>query len=226
MADSVTASVPHPDSDGVSRTGPTLRTSVGATAQRLQAQFLGEQGERNQSAARGTLAELRRDAGLPIDKDPLALGRVVAVLSPPLSEGEIGHGDAPTASEKAAFHALTLFAVHMQGATRPVHRKGESFASACGRMNATSASDSLKPRFDAMLVARHARSQLTHMRSLVTLLRAHDLSFDYGQFAQDLRSLSNPERRSGVLLRWGRDFVLGGLLSATDTTDTSTEKEK
>lgn len=195
---------------------PNLRNAVGATAHRLQSQYLGEHGDTHQAGARGVLAELRRDAGAPIDKDPLALARVLAALTPPLSEFEIGRGDAASPSEKAAFHALTLFAVHMQGSTRPVHQPKTSFAAACGRMNATSASSSLKPRFDAMLVARHARSQLTHMRSLVTLLRSHDLGFDYGQFAQDLRSLSNPAQRSGVLLRWGRDFALAGYTTSTN----------
>lgn len=186
-----------------------LPVAVGTTATRLQAQYLGEQGDRARASARGTLAELRRQAGQRPDASPLSLERVLLTLQPMLTDAEVGRGDAPSSSEEAAFHALTLFALHMQGASAPVHRRGVSFASACGRLYASSDSQSMKPRFDALLLARTARSQLTHARSLVTLLRGSQLGFDYGAFARDLRSLASPQRRSGVLLRWGRDFAMG-----------------
>lgn len=186
----------------------SLAVSVGQTATVLQAQYLGEQGDRARAGARGVLAELRRQAGKPVEADPLSLERVLLTLSPTLSEQEIGRGDAPSASESAAFHALTLFALHMQGAAQPVHQRGVSFATACGRLYAISEAQSMKPRFDALLLARSARSQLTHARSLVSLLRANQLGFDYGSFARDLRSLTYPQQRSGVLLRWGRDFAM------------------
>lgn len=187
----------------------TLFTSVGATATRLQAQILGEKGERAQAQARGVLAELRRRAGQPIDQDPLSLEKTLLVLSPALNENSIGRGDVPSPSEAAAFHALTLFALHMQSSTRPMHVRGISFATACGRLYAQSDSGSLKPRFDALLLARSSRARLAHTRSMVTLLRGVGLGFDYAQFANDLRTLDSADKRSGILLRWGRDFAMG-----------------
>lgn len=187
----------------------TLFTSVGATATRLQAQILGEKGERAQAQARGVLAELRRRAGQPIDQDPLSLEKTLLVLSPALNENSIGRGDVPSPSEAAAFHALTLFALHMQSSTRPMHVRGISFATACGRLYAQSDSGSLKPRFDALLLARSSRARLAHTRSMVTLLRGAGLGFDYAQFANDLRTLDSADKRSGILLRWGRDFAMG-----------------
>lgn len=197
-----------------------LPVAVGKTVTKLQSRYLGEQGDRAQAAARGTLANLRRHAGQPIESDPLSLERVLITLDPTLTEREIGSGDAPSASERAAFYSLTLFALHMQGAATPMHRRGTSFAAACGQLYAVSESQSMKPRFDALLLARHARSQLIHARSLITLMRGRGISFDYGNFARDLRSLDHPERRSGVLLRWGRDFAMGPYLS-TSTTETT-----
>lgn len=187
----------------------TLFTSVGATATRLQAQILGEKGERAQAQARGVLAELRRRAGQPIDQDPLSLEKTLLVLSPALNENSIGRGDVPSPSEAAAFHALTLFALHMQSSTRPMHVRGISFATACGRLYTQSDSGSLKPRFDALLLARSSRARLAHTRSMVTLLRGAGLGFDYAQFANDLRTLDSADKRSGILLRWGRDFAMG-----------------
>ena len=95
----------------------------------------------------------------------------------------------------------------MQGATHEVHDESHSFASACGRLAQTSESKSIKGRFDALVLARTAQSRLIQTRSLISLLRSNDLRLNYGWFAADLRKLSNPRARNGVLLRWGRDFA-------------------
>ncbi|GAB3695491.1 type I-E CRISPR-associated protein Cse2/CasB [Corynebacterium nasicanis] len=195
----------------------TLFNAIGTTVARLQSQFLGDQGDLLKTQARGELAELRRRAGQPIDRDPLSLEKTLLVLSPTLNENSLGRGDAPSPSEEAAFHALTLFALHMQSATRPMHVPKQSFAAACGRLYALSDSASLKPRFDALLLARSSRARLSHMRSMITLLRGSQLGFDYARFASDLRALDSADKRSGVLLRWGRDFAMGRFHTADDT---------
>ncbi len=197
----------------------TLPVAVGVTATRLQSHYLGEQGDRKAAAARGTLAQLRRYAGQAPEQHPLALEQVLLTLRPTLTAAEVGRGDAASASERAAFHALSLFALHMQGASAPAHQRKKSFATACGQLYSLSESKSMKPRFDALLLARNSRSRLTHARSLITLLRGQKLGFDYGNFARDLRSLDTPQRRAGVLLRWGRDFAMAPYQTATPTTD-------
>lgn len=75
-----------------------------------------------------------------------------------------------------------------------------------GMLRRVRESSSIKPRFDALLTSLDGRSRLIHARSLINLLRSEDIGFDYGMFAQDLRSLVSADRRHGVLLRWGRDF--------------------
>jgi len=192
-------------------TKPTLQIGIGSTASYLQRNYLDRAETAAGADARRILAELRQSAARTFDADPLALQKVLMLLKPPLSDDELGRGDAPSPSELAAYNALTLFAQHMQSARKPVHTTECSFARACGRLQTLSESNSIKPRFDAMQSARDETSRVLHLRSLVTLLRSQELAFDYGNFARDLRSLQYPTRRDGVLLRWGRDYAVGTL---------------
>jgi CRISPR system Cascade subunit CasB len=184
----------------------TLQHAVGSSAATLQAQILGARGVSQQTAARGRLAILRRSAGSTAMQHPLTMQEVLDSLDPSLAPQDLGTQDTPSPSESAAFDAMTLFALHMQSATSPVHVRGRSFGTAMGMLRHRSDSGSLKPRFDALLASRDERSRLAHARSLITLLRGAGIGFDYGTFARDLRTLSG-RYRSGVLLRWARDFA-------------------
>lgn len=186
---------------------PKLRSSVAATVDRLQQGVLGRGGPVPQSEARRILATLRQHSNTPIDKDPLSLERSLSILAFPLATFEYGKGDLPSPSERAAHLALSFFAVHIQSARKPVHLEEQSFATACGMLVARSDSESLKPRFDAMVLASDPTARVIHMRSLIALLRGQELGFDYGGLAADLRSLERPDRRNRVLMRWGRDFA-------------------
>lgn len=190
-------------------TEPTdvLRNVVGATCHRLQEGYLADPDSPAHHSARAALAELRHGGTTDINKDPLGLEKVLFAMQGDFSERLAGKGDAPSPSERAAFVALTLFGIHMQGASEKMHIPGRSFTSACGYLFALNISASIKPRIDAMLLASSENARLTHIRSLVTLLRSHSIGFDYGLLARDLRSLSDPQKRSGVQLRWGRDFA-------------------
>lgn len=197
-------------------TGPSLRTSVAQTVKNLQFDYLHSPQLVKQARAKAVLANLRKFSSASPYEQPLALEEVLLTLEPPLSDKELGRGNDLSASELAAFHALTMFSVHMQSATSEAHVPGHSFGWACGRFYAQSESQSTKPRFDAMLVAADETSRLIHIRSLITLLRGVKIGFDYGSFANDLRGLGaktttqiEQTRRQGVLLKWGRDFAVG-----------------
>lgn len=183
-----------------------LRYAVGSTASALQGSYLGERGEKARSDARRTLADLRRHAGTPAEKSPLAFQVALDSMSPPLESSDLGRGDAPSASERSAFDALSLFALHMQSAKGPsVHVQGRSFGAAVGMLASGRESSSIRPRFEALMAARSDRMRLIQLRNLVTLLRADQIGLDYGALAEDLRTLAS-SKRNGVLLRWGRDF--------------------
>ncbi len=194
-------------SDPEPQTKDVLRSAVGQTCQRLQSQYFSAPGSRSHASARATLAELRRNATLDVDNNPLGLSKALFAMDGAFAERLGGTKDELTPSERAAFVALTLFAIHMQSATEPVFKQGISFASACGQLHAKSASGSIKPRIDAMLLASSEKARLVHIRSIVMLLRDRQIGFDYGLLARDLRALSNPRLRAGVQLRWGRDFA-------------------
>lgn len=185
-----------------------LAIAVGRTAHRLQEEILGARGDRAQAIAQGTLASLRRSAAFTPEQDPLAFQRVLSTLRPGLHEADLGSSETASATERAAFHALTHFALHMQSQSSGMHVSGRSFATAAGLLIRGVESSSIRPRFNALLAARSESARLTHLRSLVTLLRSSHLGFDYGWLAQDLRALTGA-RRNNVLLRWGRDVVVG-----------------
>lgn len=194
----------------------SLFRSVALTVSRLQDDYLSTNNYSAQASARGALANLRKTGSTKLDNNPMALASVLSVLYSPLSEEEIGKNDWLTPSEKAVYYCLVAFAQHMQGATTKAHEQGVGFARACGRLYATSASNSIKPRFDAMLLSRDENSMAVHLRSLISLLRNTGLPFDYARFAQDLRVLvrstknTEDERaRDRVQLRWSRDFAAG-----------------
>ncbi|MGV0423794.1 type I-E CRISPR-associated protein Cse2/CasB [Corynebacterium sanguinis] len=206
-------------------TGPLLRRAVGGTAQSLQEAYLGYKGDREAAYARGVLAQLRANSSRSVQSNPLGLQETLMVLSPQLSEQELGKSDAASASEAAAYTAMALFARHMQSASKPVHSTTHTFAQACGRLVALSDSNSVKPRFDAMQLAATEEARTVHLRSLVDLLKTRELAFDYGAFANDLRALSAPAKRNGVLLRWGREFSRGISIASTTNPTPDTEKE-
>ncbi|GAB3079045.1 type I-E CRISPR-associated protein Cse2/CasB [Corynebacterium aquatimens] len=187
----------------------SLVISVSSTVARMQSNYFDKPHSVEGTETRRALAELRQSASRGFGTDPLALQRVLMLLKPPLSESLIGKTDTATPSESAVYHALTLFALHMQSAKHPAHSAKTSFAMACGQLYVQADSGSIKMRFDAMQAAADETARIVHLRSLIALLRSHNIAFDYGWFANDLRSLRLPQRRDGVLLRWGRDFAVG-----------------
>lgn len=188
---------------------PPLLTAVTVTVERLQEDALGRGTEKSRQQARTTLSHLRRSVGIRPENDPLVWQQVIDLLVPSLPDDHLGSGESASPSEAASFDALCLFALHMQGAHGPAHRRGRSFGTAVGFLAESRESKSIRPRMDALLSAREHASRMQHARSLVTLLRgSQPIPFDYGRFALDLRTLASPDP-DGVLLRWGRDVVAG-----------------
>lgn len=198
-----------------------LRNAVGSTCHRLQSDYFSDPTLARHHSARATLAELRHGATLDLAKNPLALEKALFAMQGDFSEQLASKGDAASPSERAACFALALFGVHMQGAKESVHTPGVSFAAACGQLNLRRDSNSIKPRVDAMLLANNEQSRLIHIRSLVTLLRAESIGFDYGLFARDIRSLADPIKRAGVQLKWGKDFANAHFRQAPSPTETT-----
>lgn len=187
----------------------SLAAAVGAAATRLQQGFFGAHGDREQAQARATLAELRRAVGTVPEKNPVAWQRVLEEVIPSFPENQLGHSDAASSAERAAYDAMTFLALHLQSQSTPMHERGTSFGTAVGTLIRRRDSKSIKPRFDAALSVRSETTRRYHIRNLISLLRSERIGFDYGRFAADLNALSSPSAhlRHAVLLRWGRDVA-------------------
>ena len=115
----------------------------------------------------------------------------------------------PSRSEWAAFTALTLFAVHQQSQSKAMHENRTGLGYAIGRLAQRRDSESIKPRFDALVLTRTTGGLVHHLRSLVTILRDEQIPVDYGRLAQDLASTRDRGGWDRVALAWARDFARG-----------------
>lgn len=192
-----------------------LDTAVRRAISRLQR----ERVEGDTSASRAALAQLRQAVDEEPGETPGAWERVMETIPP----SYCGTTDEPSDGEWAVHLALTFYAVHQQGNTRPMHESGVSFGAACGRL-VRGRTASTKGRYDAALTATSFTAQRYHLRSLIGLMSTDGITLDYGRFAQDLFLLQKPGYRAGIIRRWGRDFFHAYTLTPR-TEDASAETE-
>ncbi|MEF3322875.1 type I-E CRISPR-associated protein Cse2/CasB [Gulosibacter sp. GYB002] len=200
----------------------TISGVVGGALSRLQHDYLSSDNHAAQAQARGILATLRRGAGTAPEQDLVTWQQTLELVVPDLPEQFQGKSNAPSPSERAIYDALTLYALHMQSQQKPMHDRSRSFARAAGVLVAKRDSDSVKPRFDALLMVKNPSTRRHHARGLITLMRAESIGFDYGRFAEDLYRLDSPSRNS-VLLAWGRDFANGRFRQDQSTVNDSAQ---
>lgn len=183
----------------------TLESFVSRKVNDLQKSYVF--GDRRGSAA--TLAKLRRAVGKEAGVDP----DLWDVTVTDLPRRYVGRTDAASEGERAAHAAMTLYAVHQQSKTTPMHREGPSLGRAIAKLakslsvgTSTEVSAAVKRRFDALLTAVTFDELLVHARGLIQQLRAADISLDYGRFAEDLRRLQLVGNADAVRRQWGRDY--------------------
>lgn len=176
------------------------------------------------SGARAALAILRRGLG----KEPDALPEIWAITMtrnsddsqlPGAERDEARHGG-PTRAERAVHTALTFYALHRQGQSHSMHKgnakkedgtyfSDSSFGAAMGqlRRNAAQAPGVIR-RFNAVITAADLTEFARHAQGIVRMMRAAvvPIPMDYGVFVRDLFWYQSPEKRSNVVMRWGRQF--------------------
>lgn len=147
------------------------------------------------------LAALRRAASQPPGADPRIWELTLADVSPWARDDEI------TPAEHAVHAAMTLYALHQQSRSTPVHRRGVGLGAAVRELGrTTSAEAAVRRRFEAFGTAATFGELLHHARGLVRQLRSAGVVLDYGRLTQDLLDWQDPNRVSAVRLRWGRDY--------------------
>ena len=127
----------------------------------------------------------------------------------------VGRGAEPSRAEIAVHAALTLYAVHQQGETKPMYVPGaeHSFGAAlrqlvrCDKERYSNLEEGEMPRkFRAFITADSMEETLHHARQLVQQLRADEIPVDYARFAAQLYTLQSPYTADKVRLAWGREY--------------------
>lgn len=181
----------------------TKRVDLGAFVARRASQLQNEYLE-NRASAVAVLAKLRHGVALPLGANIELIGLTTAGLE----RDDQSLPDAPTPRERAAYAALTLFALHQQAhRSRRMHREGYSMGRSARLLGKHShAEEAVRRRFNELGTATEWNEIVHHARGLVTQFRAFDIPLDYGRLARDLLSLQSAESALHVRNAWGRDF--------------------
>lgn len=184
--------------------------------------------DRSRSDGAAWLAELRKARARP-GSSPM----IWTLEFEGFPESLVGKTDEPSRGEWAAHLAFTLYAIHQQSQTEPVHRQGKEFGlgRAVARLDMvqrqqsdSTPSGKLPSRFAALATAS-AFDEISHYaRQLIMQLRDAGIPLDYGRLAGQFYLLQNPATADGVRLTWGRDFA--GVYNPTNQSITSDQKEE
>jgi CRISPR system Cascade subunit CasB len=163
---------------------------------------------------------LRRGIG----KKPGEMPEIFEITVGGLPEDLAGTGENASRAENALHTALTLYALHRQGAggTRHSDEAGSIGAAARRLVHANGGNENaIRRRFDTILTASGPIELAHHARGLVQLMRASDspVYLNWAQFALDMYHFQIDSRRDNVRLKWGREFYRDTQAADADTAD-------
>lgn len=171
--------------------------------------------------SKADLARLRRA----VNQAPGSVPEVWDITLGELPERLVGKGDDPSRAETAVHNALALYALHQQGKSESMNRRGEGLGRAVRRYiltkDVTGGFDNESPilrRFNALSTADSVDELLWHLRSLITQLRGSNILLDFAELAGQLYDFHFSEARDRVRLAWGRQ-----LYTAPKTTEKNPE---
>lgn len=188
------------------------KVRVLASGGRTEAGIVIEGYLKNGAYATSSVARLRHAVGHHIGDDPGIFEWTFEGM-PQTVDGRacLGSGDEPTDFERAAYVAITLFALHQQSIhDLSMHTDEDmTMGRALGRLVIGNPNEAgIRMRFDQLQTADDWRELTRHAQGLVRLLKREKIPLNYGQFADDLvRLRRGRETANGVRLRWGRDFI-------------------
>lgn len=151
------------------------------------------------------LADLRRGVG----RAPGDLPELWGAFLQEMPEELQSPTGAATGAEWAIYLTLTLYALHQQGQTSPMHKQGEGLGKAARLLvppGQEPGESSIQKRFNALATATQMPELSHHLRGIVQLLRAGGIPLDYIQLAADLYDWNFSAAAVRVRLRWGQEF--------------------
>lgn len=164
-------------------------------------------------SSKAVLACLRRGIGKEIGTMPNLLGFVLPeqeISNYPRQEEQI---------ERALYTALTLYAFHQQGIERCMSdgltdedtavSNRNSFGYAAGKLFRASESEAgVQRRFNQVLTANSLTELSVHARGIIGLMKKHNITIDYPQFALDLYRFQQLDCHRKIVLNWGKDYYM------------------
>lgn len=213
------SAVPVPASATVeAMVGRFTRTEIS----RLQSGVL-----KDQSAAVAKAARLRRGAGRDASTIPDMWGLID--LNDLLGEdGGLSNRDKERA-ERAVYAATTLWALHQQSQSLPMHDKKDqtSLGAAVRRLMPPGEIDEqLRKRLVRAGSASNFMQLVVRLREIVQLLRREKISLDYALLAGELYTWQVPGRADRVRRAWGRGFQSRPSQQPTDNSSGETTPEQ
>ena len=195
-----------------------LGVTVNRRITKLQQMYLAN----TSSAGHVLLAQLRAGVG----KAPGSIPSIWEITLADLPGSRLDTTAPVTPEEHASHISLTLYALHQQSRTDPMHTPGAGLGHAISRLAPRESPNrnAVRRRFDAAATATGLAESAYHLRGLIGQLRTARISLDYGQLADDLFWLQHLAGASRVRLRWARQYYH---ISETRTdSTTSTAKDE
>lgn len=174
-----------------------------------------------ESRARGQLAALRRAS----TQHPGSVPEVWDLTQPETLPA--GVGDEPTWEEQAIHTAMTLYAVHQQSRSEPMHTLGVSLGQAAARLigRGDEENPAARARFNALVTSSTLSELQRHLRTFVRLLRSEGIALDYARLADDVERFQRPGGAMTVRRRWARQLYQRPAHTSVQTTLSTTDQE-
>ncbi len=174
-----------------------------------------------QSGSKAQLAQLRRGAG----KSPGELPELWGVFLKNMPEELMGKDGRPSYAEWAVYTALTLFALHQQGHSEPMHGEGED--KRLGRaarklIHGDEEEENIRKKLSIAARSDDMTELSYQLKTLVRLLGNEDIRLDYADLAIDLYRFQFEKYADRIRLKWGQDFYH---FEKTKTEDNGKEDE-
>ena len=123
----------------------------------------------------------------------------------------LGYGTEPSDAERAIYLVLTLYAMHRQGQSSPMHSDKATLGGGARQIAAASEATGGTPKmptsFASLVTADSVDEMEHHLRQTVLRLRAKGIRINYATLARQVFWFANPYRRDGIRLEWSREYT-------------------